>query len=135
MINGWLSPSCHFHQHISQAGTILWAEPSWSHPGLAAALTIHSDSDIGLQPGGIECPADVQAPILHGDILNDQAAAHFVHNITLVHRSPGVRVLGVTKREGQKAGKKWIIVFTLTKAASKGKQYLYQNHHISPSLK
>lgn len=71
--------------------------PGW-HGAVSGALTIHGDSDIGLQPGHwlclIECPADVQAPILHGDIFNYQAAASFVHDITPVHGSLGVRVLG-----------------------------------------
>lgn len=85
--------------------------PSWS----GSALTIHGDSDIGLQPGGIERSADVQAPILHGDIFNSQAAANFVHDITLVHRSLRLRVLGVTKKSKKaKSIINWIIVFPLS---------------------
>lgn len=95
------------------AGLITWHYPfSWTIlvlgcSGLAAELTIHCDCDIGLQPRYIECFAGIHASILHGDVLNHQNAANFIHGFTLVYFSSRVRALEVGKKKEVKKQQKW----------------------------
>lgn len=106
------------------AGLITWHYPfSWTIlvlgcSGLAAELTIHCDCDIGLQPRYIECFAGIHASILHGDVLNHQNAANFIHRFTLVYFSSRVRALEVGKNRRSKSSRNGIVLFILSKSAT-----------------
>lgn len=103
--------------------------------GLAAELTIHCDCDIGLQPRYIERFAGIHASILHGDVLNRQNAADFIHRFTLVYFSSRVRALEVGKKGGQKAAEMGLFCSSFQSLPLKKSSDSYQNYHISPSLK